>query len=237
MKYEYINQLAIISMPIDKNFKKYMYQYYIDNMYSYDINKSLDIVKRIRQDILKTFYQIELQFLTILISNIINSYYRITYYSYDFYKKVNYISQLIEKIRKIDIEQVIKYITNDKDVKFIDSISRLLSFMPFINNNNYSDFIEAFKNDKKNKDIISFCNSHIISYIELSNNSDKMIIIPIIKFDNIFQQFHLESLLEKDSIDFNTEINFYTNDSFIKMYEYDYKNNKDLYIIDQFNER
>lgn len=237
MKYEYINQLAIISMPIDKNFKKYMYQYYIDNMYSYDINKSLDIVKRIRQDALKTFYQIELQFLTILISNIINSYYRIAYYGYDFYKKVNYISQLIEKIRKIDIEQVIKYITNDKDVKFIDSISILLSFIPFINNNNYSDFIEAFKNDKKNKDIISFCNSHIISYIELSNNSDKMIIIPIIKFDNIFQQFHLESLLKKDSIDFNTEINFYTNDSFIKMYEYDYKNNKDLYIIDQFNER
>ena len=96
---------------------------------------------------------------------------------------------------------------------------------------------DQFFKDKINGDIMRFNTFFILSCIKLSNeNKDSILIFPFDNLNDILQRLHIEDSFISNSKDFITEINFYTNDSFIKMYEYDYKNNKDLYIIDQFNE-
>ena len=241
MKYIYINQLAIISSSIDKDIKNYLKEYYLKNSYEY--NNGNNVVIRIRQDILKAFYHIELHFLKELIPDIIDSYQKITYYAYGFYKYIYYI----DCITQIDLEEFIKFLTIERKLYedyITNPIIYLMQFIPFIMFNNeykeyeekYTSFITAFESDVKNRIITNFCNFFTSPLIKLSNNNDNMFIIPDTKFGNIINLSCLLDVISKDSIKLETELNFYNNNLLTKTYEYDYRNNKDLYIIDQFNE-
>lgn len=246
----HINQLAIISSTIDKSIKGRLKDYYLKNPYTY-VNQTNNPYTRIRQDVLKVLYQIELDFLKELIPDIVNRYQKATFYSYGFYKYVyyisSYVSQSFDKISKIEIKDIINYITL-KDIKYDMNIFYLLPVMPFITCNNdneyrryeekYASFEEAFQYDRKNSHISHICNIFLLPFIILSSNddSDKMIIIPDTKFDKIDLPYILFDIFNNDSVNPDIEIEFYTNSTLTKLYEYDYKNNNDLYIIDQFNE-
>ena len=200
-----------------------------------------------RQSALKAFYTIELEYLRYLMNDFIEQYNIIVFYAYRFNTNTRYktiLSKLnsylyLDDIRQNEQSWLYCYDIEDK-LKVNYTITPYLISDELFKDKNYIELFKEiqgqFFKDKINGDIMRFNTFFILSCIKLSNDKDSILIFPFDNLNNILQRLHIEDSFISNSEDFITEINFYTNNSFIKMYECDYKNNKDLYIIDQFNE-
>lgn len=252
MKFIKVNQSALTSCPINKKISYYqklnpikIEDDFISDLTSNNYKEYVASYKKYsalsRQSTLKAFYKIELEYLKYLLNDLVEQYNIITFYAYRFNTNIVH-SSLIYPFSKSDL--YLDNIKQDERCSFDPGISYILNPKLIIDDvftdieyiKKFERIQEMFLYDDINGDIIRFNTFFILAYIELSNNDNTLLIFPFDNFNNIFQKLNISNSFIEDSKDFLTEINFYTNNSFIKMYEYDYKNNKDLYMIDHFNE-
>ena len=253
MKVIKVNQSALTSCPINKKICYYqkLNPIKIEDDFIYDLTsynhkdyiasyKKYSVLSR--QSVLKAFYKIELEYLKYLLNDLIEQYNIITFYAYRFNTNAIYPSLIypfsksdlylddIKQNERCSFDPNVSYILNPKLV--IDDIFTDIKYI-----RKFERIQEEFLYDNINGDIMRFNTFFILAYIELSNNDNTLLIFPFDNLNNILQRLKINDSFISNSKDFITEINFYTNNSFIKMYQFDYKNNKDLYIIEHFNER
>lgn len=226
----YYQKLNPIKIEDDFVFDIYKKDKYLTNYYKY--------ITLARQSVLKAFYTIELEYLKYLLKDLLDQYNIITFYAYRF--NLNTIYPFICPYNGT------LYFDNVKQIEqcsFDPTPSCLLS-PELIIDDVFTD-IEYIKNYEQltykvmkdpNEDVIRFNTFFVLAYIELSNDNDKFLIFPFDKYNNILQRLRISDSYIDNTKDFNIEVNFYTDNSFIKMYEYDYKKNKNLYLINYFKD-
>lgn len=185
------------------------------------------IILYLRQQYFIDYYKKFLKYLSLGISNIINRYYIMEIYAIDF--EHNVIFESLQEKRYIPYYYPKRCILRTKKELIKEELN--IGIMQFIKP------LYISRDSLNESSYMSIENDYsILNFIRLKGKDDNMFIIYPESINNIsiYSQLKLFNLYHKN-LDLITELSKSNNNkTYCKMFEYDYKNDKVLYITNQF---